>query len=396
MGIIQKVKSIFNIRVTERYKMISEIGNGYYSFDGVLFHSDLIRSCIKPQTKAIGKAVAKHIRESPMEDGTTGIKVNPEVYMRFLLEEPNPLMSGQMMQEKISNQLALNNNAFILIVRDDNGVARELYPIPCRSVKAEYDNKNQLYLNFMYKNGKSGTFPYTEIIHIRDDFLENDIFGEHPAKALTELMECVTVIDQGIVNAVKNSGIIRWLLKFNAALRPEDLKKNVKEFVDNYLAVESDTFGAAGIDSKADAIRIEPKDFVPNALISDRIESRVYSFYGTNKNIVTNDYTDDQWIAYYEGKIEPILTQMSNEYTRKLFSRTERGFGNSIIFESSSLTFVSMKTKLQLVQFVDRRIMSPNEVRKTLNMAPVPGGDEMLLRKDTGVAGGEENAANTN
>ena len=38
-------------------------------------------------------------------------------------------------------------------------------------------------------------------------------------------MEIVNTTDQGIVKAVKNSNIIRWLLKFNQTLRPEDIKK---------------------------------------------------------------------------------------------------------------------------------------------------------------------------
>jgi len=43
-----------------------------------------------------------------------------------------------------------------------------------------------------------------------------------------------------------------------------------------------------------------------------------------------------------------------------------------------------MSTKLQLTSFVDRGIMTINEVRQYLNLAPVPGGDVALLRKDTG------------
>ena len=81
---------------------------------------------------------------------------------------------------------------------------------------------------------------------------------------------------------------------------------------------------------------------------------------------------------------------MSGEYTRKLFTRRERGFGNKIIFESSNLNFASMRTKLNLVQYVDRGIMSPNEIRAILNLAPREGGDEFVLRKDTGVVGGGE------
>lgn len=75
--------------------------------------------------------------------------------------------------------------------------------------------------------------------------------------------------------------------------------------------------------------------------------------------------------------------QMKGEYTRKIFSRRQRGCGNEIMFDSGDLTFSSMATKMKLVQMVDRRIMSPNEVRHYLNLPPVDGGDEMLLRKDT-------------
>ena len=44
---------------------------------------------------------------------------------------------------------------------------------------------------------------------------------------------------------------------------------------------------------------------------------------------------------------------------------------------------VSKATKLNLVQFVDRGIMTPNEVRYYLNLAPVDGGDVLVRRLDT-------------
>jgi len=74
---------------------------------------------------------------------------------------------------------------------------------------------------------------------------------------------------------------------------------------------------------------------------------------------------------------------LSGEYTRKLFSRRERGFGNKIIFESSNLNFASMETKLKLVQYIDRGVLSPNELRKILNLEPIPDGDTYVRRLDT-------------
>jgi len=379
LGIINKLKRTFNNATkVSRVKMITDRGNGFYAWDGKLYKSDIVRACIRPRVKAIGKLVPKHIRNGP-----DGMKINPEPYIRFLLEEPNPYMSGQMLQEKVATQLALNSNAFILIIRDENGYPTELYPIPCLTAEAIYDKSGNLYLKFYYRNGKTGTFPYSDIIHLRDDYNDNDIFGDPPGEALTSLMEVVGTIDQGMVKAIKNSGVIRWLLQFQQSLRPEDIEKNVKQFADTYLSIESDTFGVAGVDAKAEATQIEPKDYVPNAAQTDRTTERIYSFFNTNKKIVQSSYNEDEWISYYEARIEPDALQMANEYTRKLFTRRERGFGNKIIFESSSLTFASMKTKLGLAKFVELGIFSANEVREIMNYAPRDGGDEYVRRLDT-------------
>lgn len=380
MGLFSRKQK--NVSTQAVYKMITDTGNGFYAWNGKLYQSDIVRACIKPKTKAIGKLIAKHVRETITNEGKK-VDINPMPYIRFLLEEPNEFMSGQMMQEKVSNQLALNNNAFILICRDAFGLPNALYPIPCVSVEAKYIEQ-VLYLNFYFQNGKSNIFPYTDIIHLRDDYFENDIFGENPAEALTQLMNVVSTIDQGVINAIKNSGIIRWLLKYTQSMRSEDLTEQAKNFADNYLSLSSSSLGVAAVDAKADATQINPTDYVPNAAQIDRHTKRVYDFFNTNEKIVNSTYTENEWISYYEAVIEPLAEQMANEYTRKLFSRRERGCGNRIIFESSNLTYASMSTKLQLVQYVDRGIMTPNEVRYYLNLAPIDGGDVALLRKDTG------------
>lgn len=362
-------------------KMITTVGEFYYSWNGKLYESDIVRACIRPKVKAIGKLVGKHIRDDPKG----GLTVNPDANIRFLLSEPNPYMTGQQMQEKIANQLCLNNNAFILIVRDENGKAIQLYPIPCVSAEAKYNDTGELFLRFLYRNGKSGVFRYSDIIHLRQDYNDDDIFGESPAPALAGMMDVIGTIDQGIVKAIKNSGIVRWLLKFTQSLRDEDIKANVQKFVDNYLAVETDTFGAAGVDAKADVQRIEPKDYVPNAAQTDRTIERIYSFFNTNKKIVQSDYTEDEWTAYYESEIEPVVVQMHQTYTVGIFTRKERGFGNRIVFEANNLQCASLTTKLAFQAMVDRGAMTPNEWRETMNMAPVPGGDQPIRRLDTQV-----------
>lgn len=190
----------------EVIKMINTWGEHYYAWNGKLYDSDIVRSCIRPKVKAIGKLAGKHIRLGKEET----IIVNPDANIRFLMEEPNPYMTGQQFQEKMATQLCLNNNAFALIIRDGNGKPYQLYPIPCDTCETLYKN-DELFIKFYFRNGKISVFPYTEIIHLRQDFNENDIFGTSPAPALKGMMEIIGTIDQGIIKAIKNSGIIRWL-----------------------------------------------------------------------------------------------------------------------------------------------------------------------------------------
>lgn len=360
--------------------MVEDKGNGFYSWNGNIYKSDIVRACIRPKVKAIGKLVPQHIRNNSQQ----GFSVNPEPYIRFLYEEPNPYMSGSVFREKMATQLALNNNAFALLVRDDNGYPLEMYNIPCAGVEALYNSTGDLYLRFTNRNGVIVTYPYTDIIHLRQDINENDIFGDSPRDALLPLMEVVTTTDQGIVKAIKNSGVVRWLLKFIGNIRPEDIETQTKSFTETFLSIEN-TGGAAGVDNKVDAQQIDPKDYVPNAAIIDRTTQRIYSFFNTNEKIVQSKYNEDEWNAYYESEIEPFAMQWSAEDTRKLFNRRERGFGNKIIYAANNLQYASMATKLNLLQMVDRGALTPNEWREVLNLPPVEGGDKVIRRLDTAV-----------
>src|SRR5690606_21608815 len=169
---------------------------------------------------------------------------------------------------------------------------------------------------------------------------------DSPAEAITSLMEIINTTDQGIVKAIKNSNVIKWLLKFKQVLRPEDVKKNVDEFVKNYLSIDSESGGAAAADAKYDIEQVKPESYVPDDKQMDKTMQRVYSFFNTSEKIVQSKFTEDEWVSYYEATIEPIAIQMSYEFTRKLFSRKERSFGNKIIFEASNLQYASMQTKL--------------------------------------------------
>lgn len=389
MGLFDRLRSAFSNKRIAGVELMTQVGNNYVSWNGTVYNSDIVRSCIRPKVKAVGKLVAKHLRETIEEDGTVDLKVNPSNAVRFLLDEPNPLMTGQMLQEKLATQLCLNSNAFALIVRDDYGTPMEIYPIAPRTAEAIYTDAGRLLLKFTMPNNKVYTFPYEDIIHLRQDYNENDIFGTPIAPVLVPLLDVVTTTDQGVINAIKNSSVVRWLLKFTNSMRPDDMKNQAKQFAENFLATSEGT-GVAAVDAKADAVQINPHDYVPNAAVMDRTTKRIFDLFNTNAAIVSSNYTEVIYNSYFDAEVEPVLIQLGGEYTRKLFTRRERVFGNRIVFEASSWDSASISTKLNLMAMVDRGAMTPNEWRATFNLAPVPGGDNPIRRLDTALVETEE------
>ncbi len=381
MSWLQRVFSRRRGETVMRVKLITEEGGWYRAWDGSLYQSDIVRSAIRPKSKAIGKLTAMHIRETAGE-----LKVNPEPYMRMLLEEPNPYSGGQMFRERLATLVQLNNNAFAQIIRDQDGLPAQMYTIPAVTAEATVTDDGQLWMRFRLSNGKALELPYSDVIHIRDDYADHDVFGMPKAEALRALLEVINATDQSIVQAVKRSAFIRWLLKFRQQLRADDIKKFVEDFSRDYLSLENET----GILPQDGRFEVEPlrdggQQFVPPSPLQQRAVERIYSFFRVNEAIVQAKYDENQWLAYYEAEIAPLAQQMSEEFTRKLFSRRERGFGNRIVFDATALTFASMRTKLGLVQMVDRGALTPNEWRRILNLPPIEGGDQPIRRLDTDV-----------
>ena len=377
------------------FKMMTVTNDSYFAYNGKIYHSDIVRACLRPYAKAIGKTVAKHVRETINEQGGKDISVNPDAYMKFLLEEPNPYMNYQKMIEKMAMSLKLNGNAFALIIRDENGVPMQLYPLPATGAQTEWISENELGVHFYFSNGQNPIFKYSDLIHLRGDYYEHDILGDSIADALVPLMECVGTMDKGIIQAIKNSGIVRWLLKISGGSRPEDIKKYAEDFASNYLSMEQgNAIGVAATDAKADAKQIEPKDYVPNAALMDRQKERVLELFNTNDDILQSKESADTWNSYFEHEVEPDIVQLSTEMSRKLFNRRQRAFGNRIVVEAYNLAHASYEQKLKLSDMVDRGALTPNEWRAVFNLSPVPGGDQIIRRLDTAVVNQIKNLAN--
>lgn len=367
---------------TNKYKNMELISgrNTISSWNGNLFDNDIVRSAIRPKYLATMKLQPKHIIRIDNEE----IRNGKNIRIKELLKRPNRYMGMSDFLMKMTILKEINNNAFAYVRRDSRGYIEEIYPIPYSTLQImEY--LGETYIKFTFNNGKDMTIHYDDLIHLRKDFYDNDILGSSNMNAIGELMEVINTTDKGLIKAIRDSNIVRWLITYSQALREEDIKAKTKDFVDSYLSIDSELSGAVATDSKADLKQVDPKNYVPNALQNKSYVERVYSYFGVNENIVQNKYSEDEFNAFYESEIEPFIVQLSESFTDICFTDREKSLGNEIVFEATNLAYASMKTKIGLVQFVDRGILTPNEIRKILNLSPIEGGEKPIRRLDTEV-----------
>jgi hypothetical protein len=135
------------------------------------------------------------------------------------------------------------------------------------------------------------------------------------------------------------------------------------------------------------------------------IEEKVFKYFNVNKKIIMSEYNESEFDAFYESVIEPIAIQLSLEFTSKLFTDREKGFGNEIIFEANRLAYVSTKTKIDLINtLMPLGLLSLNEAREIFNLSAVEDGDKRLVslnyvdstKQNQYQIGDEPNAGNPN
>jgi HK97 family phage portal protein len=293
-------------------------------------------------------------------------------------------MNGKAFLSKIRTKLEIKNTAFIYIQRDDLNHVIGFYPVPFAYFEAlEY--QNGLFIKFHFRGDatESLVLPWEDLAVLRKDYNDSDISGDEN-NAILNTLELIQVSNQGISNAVKATANLRGILKSTKAmLSPEDIKKNKEAFVKDYLNLENEG-GIASLDATQDFTPITMSPTITNYSQMKEFRENVYRYFGVNDSIVMNDYTEAQMEAFYEGKIEPFLVDLSTELTRKIYSmKATNGFENQIVYEANKLQFATMSTKISVFkEVVLYGGMTINEWRAGCNMAPLEDGDKPIRRLD--------------
>ena len=353
-------------------KSTFEILNGYSpvfrTWRGEIYESLLVRASID--------AIARHASK-------LGITINggtKSELLTTLRKRPNSFQTWSQFLYRVATILNVQNTAFIIPLRDKFGTTIGIYPLLSTRYEVIKDEKGDLWLRFHLEKGETTAERLSDVGILTRYQYKSEFFGDSNA-VLDETMQLISIQRQGIEEYAKNASSYRFMAKLTNFSKAEDLANERQRFdAENFqggngggLLLFPNTY--------ADIKQITSQEFSVDTEQMKLIQQNVFDYFGVNEGIIQNKSHGDEFLAFYEGCIEPFAIQLSEVLTFMLFKGRETSFGAGIYFTSNRIQYMNNSDKLAVSRdLTDRGILSINEVRDIWQLPPVDGGDIHILR----------------
>lgn len=349
----------------------------YHSFDADILEMDLIRASVD----ALSRNIAKMQLECVMYDSTGLKKIDTTSDIARVLKRPNPYMTLYDFLYKVSSLYFTQNNVFIWPEYDEKGNLLALWPVNYKNFQLAESERGTLIAKFQLSYRKTYYCAYEDLIHLRNHYTNDDLNGD-PNTSLRPLCELLNAQNQGIIGGIRNSAMVRGILKALQVVKEDDLKKARDRFIADNLSV-GNSGGVIALDAKYDYQSIESKPYVIDAETMEEAKKKVFDYFGVNEDFLTNNFTSEKHEAVYEGRLEPFALMITQALTAKLYTERERGFRNSIEANMSKLKYQPMSTVTAMITATNQLgLFTRNEYREMLGYAPLTdeqGGNEIMI-----------------
>lgn len=350
----------------------------YSQFGTNIYASDVVQQALKCIVDEMKKLNPTHVRYNGNDP--TPVRGN----VQNVLDMPNELMTTSEFLEKTVWLLLMNYNVFIVPtyytwVDEETGAERRyyeaLYPLNPTQVDFIEDASGRLFVNFWFWNGYQTTIPYDDVIHIRYNFSVNqymggNVMGQPDHEALLGTLQLNEQLLQGVAKAMKASYAINGIIKYNTLLDDGKTAAAIKDFNNRLTNSES---GFVPIDLKSEVIPFERKLAMVDKPTLEFIDSKILRNWGVPLSILTGDFTKEDYESFYQKTLEPLALAISQAFTKKLFTRREKAFGNKIELYPKELIFMTVSQTLEMINtLAPTGGLFENEKRVALGLRPLP------------------------
>ena len=376
MGWLDKLK-----RKSPKKQKWAQMLNGYTpifsQFGTNIYASDVVQQavkCIVDEMKKLNPTHIRYNRNDPVPVSGT---------IQTLLNDPNPVMTTSEFLEKITWLLLLNYNAFILptyyIYTNKDGtqvrVYDGLYPLKPTFVEFIEDESNRLYVKMRFENNFETTIPYSDLSRIKynysvNEYMGGDVSGQPDHKPVLDTLQLNQTLLEGVAKAMKASYAVNGVVKYNTMLDDGKTEAAMQELETKLRNSES---GFLPLDLKSEFTPLERSTQLVDEATLKFIDEKILRNWGVPLSILTGDYTKEQYAAFYQKTLEPLIISISQAFTKKLFTRRERAFGNEIRLYPKDLIFMTVDQTLEMVNMLSNTgSIYENEKRVAFGLQPLP------------------------
>ena len=351
----------------------------YTQFGTNIYASDVVQQALECIVDEVKKLNPQHIRivdNDPVPISTSTVQA--------VLNDPNAVMTTAEFLEKITWLLLLNYNAFVIPTYrtwTDRNTGEErryyeaLYPIKPTQVNFIQDSSGRMYVQFFFESGYSTTVPYDDVIHIKyhysvSEFMGGDWNGQPDHGPLLETLNLNDQMLKGIAKAMNASYAINGVIKYNTLLDQGKTEKALQELTEHLQNSES---GFLPIDLKAEFIPLKRDTKIIDADTLKFMDEKILRNWGVPLAILSGDYNKVQYAAFYQKTLEPLIITISQAFTKKLFTKREKAFGNKIQLYPKDLVFMTVDQTIEMVTLLaNTGAIFENEKRVAFGLRPLP------------------------
>ena len=327
---------------------------------------------------AVCEAHARHASKVKFFPTYQGKEDKNRLYLKRILGiRPNPIMNAPTFWESVVRNYFFENNAFIFLDWDYTNYKQPLKAIwlidpDANSMQTAVKGDKAL-VRFNLKGNKRAV-GIEDLCVISRNVKPAQLFGQKNP-AINQILKVLQTNYEGIEQAIKTSAFIRFIVQTSTILNDKVKKDRAQSFADTYLG--KDSSGVVYLDGATSIQQVMTQPKWSNADELKTFKDDIYEYLGGSPKITMATFTDDDWTAYYESVLEPVLLKIATELTYKIYSKTELERGNEIAFDGDSLHTASLKTRVQVAQTIQKQpVYRPNDVNKLLGLDPIESGDE--------------------
>ncbi len=351
----------------------------YTQFGTNIYASDVVQqalACIVDEVKKLNPQHIRIVDNDPVPISTSTVQA--------VLNDPNAVMTTAEFLEKITWLLLLNYNAFVIPTYrtwTDRNTGEErryyeaLYPIKPTQVNFIQDSSGRMYVQFFFESGYSTTVPYDDVIHIKyhysvSEFMGGDWNGQPDHGPLLETLNLNDQMLKGIAKAMNASYAINGVIKYNTLLDQGKTEKALQELTEHLQNSES---GFLPIDLKAEFVPLKRDTKLIDADTLKFMDEKILRNWGVPLAILRGDYNKVQYAAFYQKTLEPLIITISQAFTKKLFTKREKAFGNKIQLYPKDLVFMTVDQTIEMVTLLaNTGAIFENEKRVAFGLRPLP------------------------